>query len=911
MPAKVALLELMDRVARADSLDEVYQSALKCLQGTLGVERASLLVFDRQDVMRFVAWTGISERYRRDVDGHSPWQADEPDARPILVADVRVDADLAPFRHLFEQEHIRALAFIPLRFGSKLLGKFMLYYANPHHFATDEVTIAETVAGHVAYALEHHRIAGQLETRLRMAEQARLTAEHEVALREEQERKLHLALGSGKMGTWEWDIKSGRVTWSGELERIHGLERGTFGGTFEDFQRDMHPEDRHRIREAIERTAGGGSEYYEVEYRILREDGEIRHVSSRGRLLKDKEERPARMIGICGDVTERKLNEQAQNFLADASRILATSLEPNEILRRLAQIAVPRLGDWCVVFAVNEQGLIEPVEVTHREKAKVEQAWDMVRRWRTPAPDGDVVKAIEHERSVLIPRVDHELLASRAESEEHLQLLESLGLHSVMIVPLRARGRVLGALTLIAAESKRIFDQASLRFAEDVASWAALAMDNAQLYWQAERARAATERTRERLQTLTEVSDTLVSSLDPDQALRQLAQHLVATVADYCVTYSCDGSNIRRLGIAHRLPEKRRLVQALEEAGPPRLSDTAGAGAVIHNGEDVLVKEVTTDMIVQGTANSRHREVVLALEPCSTILVALRARGTTLGALAMVTTSDSGRRYDEEDFRLAKEIANRAAMFVDNARLFSQAQAALRARDEMLAVVSHDIRSPLQSISMAANILACASPADQQKKSIESISLATSHVDRLLQDLFDITRLESGRLSIRREATDIADLIEEAGKLYEPLALERSVMLHTEVVDDIPAVAIDRSRMLQVLSNLLGNAIKFVPENGHVVLTGGYEDGKVRIAVRDDGPGIEEQYLERVFERFWKGNRRKGHGAGLGLAIAKGIVESHDGVIGVESRTGEGSTFYVLLDAEEHAIRPVARTAPR
>ncbi|MEX2496210.1 MAG: GAF domain-containing protein [Woeseia sp.] len=901
MPEKAALLELMDRVAGADSLDEVYQSALKCLQLTLGIERASLLIFDHQDVMRFVAWTGLSEPYRRAVDGHSPWQADEPNARPILVADVRVDADLERFRHLFEQEQIQALAFVPLRFGSKLLGKFMLYYAKPHRFATNEVTIAETVAGHVAYALEHHRIAGQLETRLRMAEQARLTAEQEVALREEQERKLHLALESGEMGTWEWDIERGRVTWSRELERIHGLKRGTFGGSFEDFQRDMHPQDQPRVREAIERTVGDGSEYYEVEYRIVREDGEIRYVSSRGRLLKDREERPVRMIGICGDVTARKLNEQAQEFLADAGRILATSLEPDEILRRLAQIAVPRLADWCVVFAVNEQGLIEPVEVTHREKAKVDQAWEMVRRWRTPAPDGPVAEVIEHERSVLIARVDHELLASRAESEEHLQLLESLGLHSVMIVPLRARGRVLGALTLIAAESRRIFDQASLRFAEDIASWAALALDNAQLYSQAEQARAVTELTRERLQILAEVSDALVASLDPAQALRRLAQHLVATIADYCITYSCDGSDIRRLGIAHRLPEKWGLVQALEEAGPPRLSDTAGAGAVIRTGEDILVKEVTADMVAQGTANARHREVVLALAPCSTILVALRARGTTLGALALVTTRDSGRRYDEEDFQLAREIANRAAIFVDNARLFSQAQAAICARDEMLAVVSHDVRSPLQSISMAANILACAPPAEQQKKSIESIALATTHVDRLLQDLFDITRLETGRLSIRREATDVVDLIDEARKLYEPLAVERSVNLHSEVADGIPAVAIDRGRMLQVLSNLLGNAIKFAPENSHVVLTGGYADGKVRIAVTDDGPGIEEQHLERVFERFWKANRRTGPGAGLGLAIAKGIVESHDGVIGVESRPGEGSTFYVLLDAEAHA----------
>lgn len=231
-------------------------------------------------------------------------------------------------------------------------------------------------------------------------------------------------------------------------------------------------------------------------------------------------------------------------------------------------------------------------------------------------------------------------------------------------------------------------------------------------------------------------------------------------------------------------------------------------------------------------------------------------------------------------------------------RVFSRRRKRRCARDEMLAVGSHDIRSPLQSISMAANILACAPPADQQKKSIESISLEASHVDRLLQDLFDITRLESGRLSIHREATDVADLIDEARKLHELLAVVRSVNLHSEVADDIPAVAIDRSRMLQVLSNLLGNAIKFAPENGHVVLTGGYEDGKVRIAVRDDGPGIEEQHLERVFERLWKANRRKGHGAGLGLAIAKGIVESHGGVIRVESHTGKGSTFYVLLDSE-------------
>lgn len=908
MPAKAALLELMDRVADADSLDEVYQSALNCLQVTLGLERASLLVFDRQGVMRFVAWRGLSETYRQAVDGHSPWQADEPDAQPIVVEDVGLATDMAPFRPLFEQERIRALAFIPLRFGSRLLGKFMLYYSEPHGFPADEITIAETVAGHVSYALEHHRIANELESRLRAAEDARLRAEHEASLREAQERRLHLALSSGDMGAWEWDVESGRVMWSEELERIHGLERGTFGGTFEDFQSDMHPEDRPRVRDALERTLRGHGDSYEVDYRIVGANGAVRHVSARGRLIRDEQGQPVRMIGICGDVTEKKRVEQAQSFLADVSRILATTLEPDEIVQRLARIAVPRLADWCVVFAVKEPGVVEPVEVTHRERAKVEQAWEIVRRWPTPDPDGPVAKVIEHSSPVLIARVDDAVLTETAQNEEHLDLLRSLGLHSVMIVPLQARGRVLGALALIAAESRRTYDESSLRFAEDIASWAALAMDNAQLYWQADRARAAAERARERLQILTEVSDALVSSLDPEQALRQLAQHLVAKVADYCVTYSYDGSGIRRLGLAHRVDEKRELVHALEEAGRPHLNDIAGAGAVIRSGEDVLVREVTSDMVANGTANGRHREVVQALQPRSTIIVALRARGSTLGAIALVTTSDSERRYDEEDFRLAKEIANRAAMLVDNARLFSEARAALRERDEMLAVVSHDLRSPLQSISMAASILHTAPPDEQQKKSIESISLATSHIDRLLRDLLDITRLEAGQLPLQREPTDVVDLIGQACRLFEPLAVERSVSLRSDVASDVPAVSVDRGRMLQVLSNLLGNAIKFTPRNGRVEVTASREHGKVRIAVTDNGPGIEEAHLGRVFDRFWKADRRRERGAGLGLAIAKGIVETHGGEIGVESRKGDGSTFYLRLDADEPEARPAPMT---
>jgi signal transduction histidine kinase len=289
---------------------------------------------------------------------------------------------------------------------------------------------------------------------------------------------------------------------------------------------------------------------------------------------------------------------------------------------------------------------------------------------------------------------------------------------------------------------------------------------------------------------------------------------------------------------------------------------------------------------------------VRALEPLSAMIVPLNSRGRTVGAISFVTTRDSERRYDAEDLQLAVELANRAALLVDNARLYAEATSAVRARDDMIQVVSHDLRNPLQSISTAAAALGSNVPPEAQAKSLETIGLATVQMSRLVQDLLDISQMDAGRFAVAPASVDPETLVGETCTLFAQIAETRSVRLERRVARELGLVNADRGRIIQVLSNLVGNALKFVPVGGTITISAERDGGRVRFAVADDGIGLAPEEQRKVFDRFWRGESRE-PGAGLGLAVAKGIVEAHGGEIGVQSRPGQGSTFSFLLPIEE------------
>ena len=218
---------------------------------------------------------------------------------------------------------------------------------------------------------------------------------------------------------------------------------------------------------------------------------------------------------------------------------------------------------------------------------------------------------------------------------------------------------------------------------------------------------------------------------------------------------------------------------------------------------------------------------------------------------------------------------------------------------EVLSIVSHDLKSPLATITMAASLLDDDSrSAAERAQMISMVKRATARMDRLLRDLLEVGRLEAGHtLPVEPRCADVAPSIREACDAHEALARAGQVRLERDVPDALPAVHADCDRIAQVLSNLLGNAVKFTPAGGRVAVSARAEDGELVISVADSGPGLSAEDQARVFEPYWQAKRTASLGAGLGLKIAKAIVEAHGGRIWVESAPGAGTTFRFALPA--------------
>ncbi len=283
-------------IGKSRSVQQIYDAALDALGTGLGVERASILLFDADGVMRFKAFRGLSETYRRAVEGHTPWQPDSPDPQPIWVADVLADPSLGEYVATFAAERIRALAFIPLVSLDRVIGKFMLYYAAPTEPHDEDLQLASVIAAQVAFAVE----------RTRSEDQARRS-----------EQRLRFALDAASMGTWDWDLTTNAVQWSDNLATIHGLPRGSFDGTFASYEREIHPDDRGRVFESVQRALRDGVPH-DVEYRLVAPDGTVRWCEGKGRVEYDGAT-PVRMTGVCMMVTRRKEAELARLAAAEES----------------------------------------------------------------------------------------------------------------------------------------------------------------------------------------------------------------------------------------------------------------------------------------------------------------------------------------------------------------------------------------------------------------------------------------------------------------------------------------------------------------------------------------------------------------------------------------------------------------
>lgn len=298
------------------------------------------------------------------------------------------------------------------------------------------------------------------------------------------EGRVQLALEGTGTGSFEWDVVADEVRWSENLGPLRGEARGWHPTTYEHWLSTVHPDDRPMM-DSLARRAASTGEGYEQEFRMLVAGGQVRWAETRAHVVLDDAGRPAVVVGLVSDVTERRRRDAAARFLAQAGLELARSLDIHTTLRRVAELAVPDLADWCSV-TLAEPGSLVPVAVAHVEPAKRRLVEELQRRY-PPDPDAPigVPQVLRTGRSELYEQIGDDLLAQAASDEEHLRLLRELDLHSAMVVALTARGRSLGAVTFVYAGSARAYGEHDLELAEELGRRAGLALDNARLHEQA------------------------------------------------------------------------------------------------------------------------------------------------------------------------------------------------------------------------------------------------------------------------------------------------------------------------------------------------------------------------------------------------------------------------------------------
>jgi len=424
----------------------------------------------------------------------------------------------------------------------------------------------------------------------------------------------------------------------------------------------------------------------------------------------------------------------------------------------------------------------------------------------------------------------------------------------------------------------------------------------------------ARKRAEESALYLSRASELLGESLDYERTLAELAKLVVPQLADWCtVDVVSEEGTTTQVAIAHADPAKVRWARELNDRYPPNRDSLTGSPNVIRTGKPELYPVIPDELLTAGAVDEEHLRIIHEVGMNSAMVVPLIAHGHTLGALTMIA-AESGRRYTEEDLELAMELARRAALAVDNARLHRAelearvaAERANRAKSDFLAVMSHELRTPLNAIGGYAQILEMGlhGPVTTgQREALDRIGRAQRHLLGLINNVLNLTRIETGRVEYHIRPVQISSVLADLSSLVQPQFAAREIELTTRVPERGDGaslyVDVDREKLIQILTNLLGNAVKFTPRGGRVELELLDTDDPrtATIVVRDSGPGIPIDKLETVFEPFVQLERSltsPAEGTGLGLAISRDLARGMHGDLRAESSQGDGASLVLTL----------------
>ncbi|HEY0006248.1 MAG TPA: ATP-binding protein [Pyrinomonadaceae bacterium] len=399
---------------------------------------------------------------------------------------------------------------------------------------------------------------------------------------------------------------------------------------------------------------------------------------------------------------------------------------------------------------------------------------------------------------------------------------------------------------------------------------------------------------------LSEAGRIIASSLDYQATLSSVARMAVPNLADWCAIdlFQEDGE-LKRLAVAHVDPAKIEWANELQRRYPQDMNEPQGLPNVLRTGRSEIYPEISDELLVAAARDAEHLQIMREIGITSAMIVPLLAHGRTLGAITFIS-AESGRRYGDDDLKLAENLADRAALAIDNARLYQSVQEASRIKDEFLATLSHELRTPLTAILGWAIMLRTDSfDRETTMRALETIERNARAQTQIVEDVLDVSRIITGNLRLDIRPVEISSVIEASIETIRPTAEAKGIALKTLVDPAAETISADPARLQQVLWNLLSNAVKFTPSGGSVEVRVGRAGAQAMIEVSDTGEGISARFLPHVFDRFRQADgaitRRHG-GLGLGLAIVRHLVELHGGTVrAASSGPGLGSTFTLTL----------------
>lgn len=413
-------------------------------------------------------------------------------------------------------------------------------------------------------------------------------------------------------------------------------------------------------------------------------------------------------------------------------------------------------------------------------------------------------------------------------------------------------------------------------------------------------ARRQAEDAQRRAAFLADASAILSSSLEYEATLASVANLAVPRIADWCLVELADRPEIstRQLAVAHADPSKVELVHAYRRAFPPQPNATAGVSSVIRTGRSELYENITSEMLESAELDPRQVQMLRELGLTSSVVVPMATRGRILGAFALMS-ADPNRRFGRADLEMAEELGRRAAVAIDNARLYQEAREADRRKDEFLALLGHELRNPLAPILTALQVMKLRGIEGGREQAI--VEHQARHLARLVDDLLDVSRITQGKVELKKEPVELASVLASAAETASPLYEQRSHALSFDVPRKGLLVNADPGRLVQVLANLLTNAAKYTDPSGEIVVAARRQGDQIVVSVKDNGMGIPPELLPKMFELFAQADRaldRSQGGLGIGLTLARRLVELHGGTLTAHSEgVGMGSEFVMRLPA--------------